>query len=121
MKECLVDVLNVRDTVLHVFPVPVKDAPGAPQAEAIHEALKAATDLQLVPETGREGLHARMHVSRGRQLTPFGDAVTTRREADERAEQHVRTHACFLWQEAGCLDDRAGEHWHKARGGSPAA
>ena len=65
-----------------------------------------------------------MHVSRGGQLTPFGDALLVKRQADERAEEHVRTRAYFLWQEAGCPDDRAEEHWHKARearSDSPAA
>ncbi len=114
MKECLVDVLNARDTVLHVFPIPVEDAAGTPEDMAIHEALKAAADLQLVPEAEKEGLHARMHVSRGGQLTPFGDALVLKHQADERDEQHVRTHAYFLWQEAGCPDNQAEEYWHRA-------
>ena len=109
MKECLVDVLNARDTVLHVFPVVVEDETVAPQ-----EALKVATDLHLVPETEEGALHARVHVSRGGQLAPFGDALVTRQQAEERAEQHVRTQAYFLWQEAGCPDNQAEEYWHKA-------
>ncbi len=109
MKECLVDVLNARDTVLHVLPIAVEDEAAAPQ-----EALKVAVDLRLVPETEEGSLHARVHVSRGGQLAPFGDALATKHQSEERAEQHVRTHAYFLWQEAGCPDNQAEEYWHKA-------
>jgi hypothetical protein len=117
MKECLVDVLNARDTVLHVFPIPVEDAAGTPKdAECMQEALRAATDLQLVPESEKASLHARVHVGRGGQLAPFGDVLVTRYQSEERAEQHVRTHAYYLWQEAGCPDGCAEEYWHKARG-----
>ena len=109
MEECLVDVLNARDTVLHVFPVVVEDVAGAPR-----EALKAATDLHLVPEEEEASLHARMHVSRGGPLTPFGDALLTRQQAQERDEQHLRTRAYFLWQQAGCPDNQADDHWNMA-------
>ncbi len=119
MEECLVDVLNARDTVLHVLPVVVENAASAPQ-----EALKAAGGLHLVPEAEADGLHARVHVSRGGQLAPFGDALVTRQQSQARTEQHVRTHAYFLWQAAGCPDNRAEEHWHRANaaeGCGPAA
>ena len=33
----------------------------------------------------------------------------------ERFEQRVRERAYFLWQHEGCPENRAGEHWHKAR------
>lgn len=105
MEECLVDVLNARDTVLHVFPVVVEDTTSAPQ-----QALKVAADLHLVPEEEEGGLHARVHVSRGGQLAPFGDALLTRQQSEER----VRTRAYFLWQQAGCPDDQAENHWHTA-------
>ena len=109
MKECLVDVLNARDTVLHVLPVAVEDEAVAPQV-----ALKVASELRLVAEEEEGGLHARVHVSRGGQLTPFGDALLTRQQSEERTEHHVRTHAYFLWQEAGCPDNQAEMYWHKA-------
>ena len=109
MKECLVDVLNARDTVLHVFPIAVEDETVAPQV-----ALKFAADLRLVPEEEKGGLHARMHVSRGGQLTPFGDPLVPKYQSEERTEQEVRTYAYFLWQAAGCPDNQAEEYWHKA-------
>lgn len=115
MKECLVDVLNARDTVLHVFPIAVENQDGAPKdAECVQEALKAATRLHLVPDSEVEGLHARMHVGRGGPLAPFGDVLEVRHQSQERAEQHVRTRAYFLWRQEGCPENRAEEHWHQA-------
>lgn len=115
MKECLVDVLNGRDTVLHVFPIPVEEQGSAPKdAECVQEALKAAADLHLVPESEMGGLHARVHVGRGGQLAPFGDALEVRHQSQERAEQRVRTRAYFLWQQEGCPENRAEEHWRLA-------
>jgi hypothetical protein len=115
MKECLVDVLNAHDTVLHVFPIAVEDRGDTPKdAKCIQEAMKVAIDLHLVPEAEAAGLHARMHVSRGGQLTPFGDVLEVRRESQERAEQRIRTRAYFLWQQEGCPENRAEEHWHRA-------
>ena len=114
MEECLVDVLNARDTVLHVFPVAVEDPASAPQ-----EALRAAAGLHLVPDAEAGSLHARAHVSRGGPLAPFGDPLSAGHQ-----DEHLRTHAYFLWQQAGCPDDRAEEHWHEAcaaTGRSPAA
>jgi Protein of unknown function (DUF2934) len=115
MKECLVDVLNGRDTVLHVFPIAVEERDSVPKdAECLQEAMKVATDLHLVPEEETDGLHARMHVSRGGQLAPFGDVLEVRHQSQERAEQHVRTRAYFLWQQEGCPENRAEEHWYQA-------
>lgn len=115
MSECLVDVLNAHDTVLHVFPVKVEDRNAvSKEAECIQQALQTAHELQLVPESEAESLHARVHVSRGGPLTPFGDVLEIRRQAQARAEEHRRTHAYFLWQQAGCPDNQADSHWHRA-------
>ena len=115
MKECLIDVLNAHDTVLHVFPIAMEDQDRAlSEAECVQEAIKAATHLRLVPEAEAEGLHARVHVGRGGQLTPYGDVLEIRRQSQERAEEHVRTRAYFLWQQEGCPKNRAEEHWHQA-------
>jgi len=117
MKECLVDVLNARDTVLHVFPI-AKDGhhSALTDAECVQEAMKAATLLRLVPEAEEDGLRGRVHVGRGGQLAPFGDVLEIRRQSQERAEQHVRTRAYFLWRQEGCPANRAEEHWHQACG-----
>jgi len=73
MSERLVDVLNERNTVLHVYPVSI-GAPEAPpeDSEYEREALKAAAHAHLVAEAELHGLHARMHVGRRGMLTPFG-------------------------------------------------
>lgn len=116
MKECLIDVLNARDTVLHVFPIAVEERDGTPKAvDPEREALKLAALLHLVPEAEAASLHARPHVGRGGQLTPYADVLETRRQMRERTERRVRERAYFLWRQEGCPDGRAEEHWHRAR------
>ncbi len=116
MKECLVDVLNDRGTVLHVFPIPVENQNGAPKAvDPEREALKLAAVMQLAPEAEAATLHARPHVSRGGPLTPYSDVLELRLQRFERAEQRIRERAYFLWREEGCPEDQADEHWHRAR------
>ena len=114
MKECLVDVLDIHDRVLHVFPIAVEDQDGAREAECVQEAVRAATHLQLVPDTEMESLHGRVHVSRGGQLTPFADVLQVRQQTQERTEQRIRTRAYFLWQREGFPEHRANEHWYQA-------
>ena len=113
MKDALVDVLNGRGTVLHVFPIPVEDESGAPKpVDPEREALRLAAAMQLAPET--EAMHARPHVSRGGPLTPYADVLETRLQRLDRIEQRIRERAYFLWQQDGCSENRAGEHWHRA-------
>ena len=114
MKECLVDVLNQRETVLHVFPIVVEAEDGTPMpVDPEREALKAAAIVKLADET--EILHARVHVSRGGPLTPYADVLQTRAEAFEMAQQRIRERAYFLWIEEGYPDNRAHEHWQQAQ------
>ena len=116
MKKCLVDVLNDKGTVLHVFPIPVEDQNGIPKAvDPEREALKLAAVMQLVPEDEVATLHTRPHVSRGGPLTPYADVLELRLQRFERAEQRIRERAYFLWLEEGCPENRADEHWHRAR------
>ncbi len=116
MKECLVDVLNARGTLLHVFPVAVENQDGTAKAvDPEHEALKLAALAQLVPETEADTLQARTHVGRGGPLTPYSDVLETRLQEMRRAEQRVRERAYFLWRQEGCPGNRAEEHWHRAR------
>ena len=117
MKECLIDVLNARDTVLHVFPIAAEDQDHVlTETECVQEAIKVATHLRLVPEAETGGLHGRVHVGRGGQLTPYGDVLEIRRQSQERAEERVRTRAYFLWRQEGCPENRAEEHWRQAYG-----
>ena len=116
MKDCLVDVLNARGTVLHVFPIPVEDQDGASRAvDPEQEALRLAVLEQLVPETEVGTLQVREHVSRSGPLTPYSDALEIKLQKLHRTEQRIRERAYFLWQQSGCCEDRANEHWHKAR------
>jgi hypothetical protein len=114
MKECLVDVMNERDTVLHVFPIPVETDDGTPIAvNPEQEALKAAAMVKLADEA--EILHARPHVSRGGPLAPYADVLQTRCQAFDRAQQRIRERAFFMWLDEGCPGDRAIDHWQRAR------
>jgi hypothetical protein len=115
MKKHLVDVLNDKDNVLHVFPVRV-DRPGAPPTDADFErqALKAAVAAKIVPKNETNKLRTRMHVSRGGQLAPVGDALQIKHEQKMRFEQRIRDRAYFLWQGAGCVENRADEYWYRA-------
>jgi len=115
MKECLVDVLNGRGTLLHVFPVAVENQDGTAKAiDPEHEALRLAALAQLVPETEAETLQARTHVSRGGPLTPYSDVLGVKLQTLQRIEHRIRERAYFLWQQAGCFGDRADEYWHRA-------
>lgn len=115
MKECLVDVLNDRGTVLHVFSIPLEDENGISKAvNPEREALKLAALMQLAPGAEAHALHARPHVDRGGPLTPYADVLELRLQEFERAEQHIRERAYFLWLEEGCPENRADEHWFRA-------
>ena len=114
MRACLVDVLDVHDRVLHVFPIAVTARDGTGEAECVQEAVRAAAHLHLVPEKETESLRGRVHVSRGGQLTPLGDVLQVRQQTQERVEQRIRTRAYFLWQREGFPEHRADEHWYQA-------
>ncbi len=113
MRERLFDVLNERSTVLHVVPVPV-EGEATSDSRCAEQALKAASDLHLVPEPEVEKLQARIHVGRGGPLMPVGDVVQVRHEQERRLEERVRTRACFFWQQSGCPEGQADAHWHQA-------
>ncbi len=115
MKECLVDVLNERNTVLHVVPVPLEGPQaGLDEAGCVQQALSAAERLRLVPEAETRGLHARIHVERGGQLAPVGDVLRVRMEAQRRAEEHIRARAYFLWERDGRPETGGEEYWFRA-------
>ena len=115
MKECLVDVLNANDTVLHVISVAEMNTDGvARDVASVQEALKVAGHLHLVPDEELETLKARVHVDRRGPLMPIGDVMQVRQQAQERSEQRTRTRAYFLWQREGFPEDRADENWYQA-------
>jgi hypothetical protein len=113
--ERLVDVLNDKQKVLHTFPVTVRSEPD-PQAQAFAEkALSAAAHAQLVPTEELDTLSARMHVSRGGSVVPYGDDHDIMMETPEGLAGIVRERAYLLWEAEGCPEGRADEFWHRAR------
>jgi hypothetical protein len=116
MTENLVDVLDGNGTVLHTFPVTVGASIPNPETQDFEEkALSAAAHAQLVPTPDLESLSARMHVSRGGALTPFGDAHDVLSETKLGLYQIVRERAYQLWEREGRPDGQAEDHWFRAR------
>jgi hypothetical protein len=114
--ERLVDVLNDKQTVLHTFPVTVKAADPEPPEEKFQEkALSAAAHAQLVPTEELETLSARMHVSRGGPVMPYGDGHDILMETPEGLENIIRERAYLLWEQEGSPEGSADHYWHRAR------
>ena len=115
MSERLVDILNGNDAVVHTFPVTVGNSSHAsPDAEYQAKGIEAAGHAQLVPDSGLGDLTARMHVSRGGALRPYGDGTSACSQTKQGLDQIVRERAYFLWEGEGRSEGRADEHWHRA-------
>ena len=115
MSERLVDILNGNDAVVHTFPVTVGNSSRAPaDAEYQAKGIEAARHAQLVPDSGLGDLKARMHVSRGGALQPYGDEEPALSQTKQGLDQIVRERAYFLWEAEGRPEGRANEHWHRA-------
>ena len=109
------DILNDKNNVLHVFPVEIEaDDASLKEADFEQKALEAAAAAEVVPNQEEEKLKARLHVSRGGPLMPYGDALQTKTEQKMRFEEQIRERAYFLWQEAGCPDNQADGFWQHA-------
>jgi hypothetical protein len=113
MPERLVDVEKQGANVLHTFPVTIS-SPNDEEAFK-RKALEAAGHAKLVPNEELESLNAKMHVSRGGQLTQYGDPHGVLAETKEGLDQFVRDRAYFLWEQAGRPDGRADDFWHQAQ------
>jgi hypothetical protein len=114
MPERLVDVERRGAEVLHTFPVTISAA--ATDEEAFKQkALEAAANAKLVANPELESLDAKMHVSRGGQLTPFGDPHGVLAETKAGLDQVVRERAYLLWEQAGRPDGRSDDFWHQAQ------
>ena len=115
MQERLVDVLNEKNNVLHVFPVRIEaDDAALDEADFEQKALEAAAAAEIVPCHEENKLKARLHVSRGGPLRPYGDTLQTKHEQKMRIEERIRERAYFLWQEAGCPDNQGEWFWQHA-------
>ena len=115
MQERLVDILNDKNNVLHVFPVQIEaDVTALREADFEQKALEAAAAAEIVPHHEEEKLKARLHVSRGGPLMPYGDSLQTKTEHKIRLEEQIRERAYFLWREAGCPDNQTDGIWQHA-------
>ena len=114
MPERLVDVEKQGSRVLHTFPVTVS-APPEEEGAFKHKALVAAANAKLVPNEELDSLNAKMHVSRGGQLTPYGDPHGVLAETKAGLDEVVRERAYFLWEQASRPDGRAEDFWHQAQ------
>jgi hypothetical protein len=114
MPERLVDVQRRGTEVLHTFPV-TTNASATEEEPFKQKALEAAANANLVPNEELESLNAKMHVSRGGQLTPYGDPHGALAETKAGLDQVVRERAYLLWEQAGRPDGRADDFWHQAQ------
>jgi Protein of unknown function (DUF2934) len=113
MPERLVDVEKQGVKVLHTFPVTI-NPPAADEAFE-QKALEAAGHAKLVPNEELESLNAKMHISRGGQLSPYGDQHGVLAETKAGLDQVVRERAYLLWEQAGRPDGRADDFWHQVQ------
>ena len=113
MPERLVDVERKGAEGLHTFPVAV--SPPADEEAFKQKALEAAAHAKLVPNEELTSLNAKIHVSRGGQLTPYGDSLGVLAETKAGLDQFVRERAFFLWEQAGRPEGRADDFWHQAQ------
>jgi Protein of unknown function (DUF2934) len=115
VMQRLVDVLNGRGAVLHTYPITLGEM-GDATDDSLYEAkaLEAAANGRLVPDSEIERLTARLHVSRSRQMTSYGDDLERSSETKDGLEQSVRERAYDLWEQDGRPDGRAELHWHRA-------
>ena len=90
------------------------DAPADEEAFK-QKALEAAAHAKLVPNEDLKSLNARMHVSRGGQLTPYGDPLGVLAETKAGLDQVVRERAYLLWEQAGRPEGRADAFWREAQ------
>ena len=114
MPERLVDVENEGAKLLHTFPVTIS-GPAVDEEAFKQKALEAAGNAKLVPNDELESLKAKMHVSRGGQLTPYGDPHGVLAETKAGLDQVVRERAYLLWEQAGRPDGCADEFWRQAQ------
>lgn len=113
MPERLVDVIQKRKGLLHVFPVTI-DRVDAQPADFERKALESAAFAGLVPNEQLRELSAELHVCHSGPLEPQCDDLGVLAETPAGLEQMVRERAYFLWEKAGQPKGRADDFWHKA-------
>jgi hypothetical protein len=115
MVTRLVDILNNNKNVLHTFPITLDDGSNALDDSAYQaKALEAAASARLIPDVDLDSLTARIHISRGGQMEPYGDELDSSSETKEGLKQVVRERAYLLWESDGCPQGREEEFWNRA-------
>ena len=115
MAERLVDVLDDNGNVLHTYPITLGELGDAPDDAAYEmKALEAAASGRMVPDNELAKLTARIHVSRGGQMSSYGDDVQGDSETKLGLEQAIRARAYALWEQDGRPEGRVNEYWHRA-------
>jgi hypothetical protein len=114
MPGRLVDVMDSRKVVIHVFPITIEGS-GTSDAQYEKKALEAAAYEKLVPNDELSGLTARIHISRGGPLEPYGNDREVLTQTKASLDQIVRGRAYSLWEQEGRPDGRADEHWQLAQ------
>ncbi len=116
MVERLVDVLNGNKHVLHTYVVEVEEPIDSEDDTVFSDrALTAAVFDRLAPDPSSDSLEARMHVSRGGRLAPFGDERGPLAETKHGLKEVVRQLAYYMWERDGRPDGCADDYWHRAR------
>src|SRR5437763_16482301 len=100
MAERLVDVLDRRENVIHTFPITIEGS-GTSDAQYEKKALEAAAYEKLVPNDELSGLTARIHISRGGPLEPYGNDREVLAHTKASLDQIVRGRAYSLWDQEG--------------------
>src|ERR1051325_1753308 len=100
MVERLVDVLDSRGNLRHVFPIRIEGS-GNLNSQYEKKALEAAIFEKLVPDNEVSGLTARMHISRSGPLEPYADDRDARAQTKASLDQILRERAYALWEQEG--------------------
>jgi hypothetical protein len=118
MDERLVDVLNRTGNVLHTYRITLPAESDAGDAGLYEkEALRAAAGDKLVMDSELPALSARLHISRGGQLAPYGDKMAPDSQTRAALVQAVRERAYLLWEQDGRPAEAGERYWFQARDG----
>lgn len=113
MGERLIDVFDGLGRALHTFPVLIENT-DASDDDYQAKALKLAAHVRLVAPDDLPNLTAKPHVSRPGPVVPIGDDRHILSGTKQGHEKTVGVRAYFIWQQDGCPEGRAVEHWFRA-------
>jgi hypothetical protein len=114
MPERLVDVERRGTELLHTFPVTANAAPRR-RRHSSRRRWRPRPTQNWSRMRKLDGLNDKMYVSRGGQLTLYGDPHGVLAEIKAGLDQVVRERAYLIWELAGRPDGRADDFWHQAQ------